>query len=595
MRQGLQWYALLVAGVVALVLMFVGMMIVVGPATAWIDRAVDAAGLTFRAATFRYLAPDDASDPALLTAGRALWVITVAFVATKATLLALRKDLRLVRAQFARGHVVVCGLAQSGEAIAERLRGDGHRVTAVDLDPDRASVKRLERHGQTVVIGDARDGAVLEAAGVARARAVVATCRSAATNIEISMAARALARQKRPHHLPPLRAVAQVSRSDLREHLTLYDNLVDREEGFEFRTLDVASVVARALFRDYLPIAPAVGQPNAPRHLVVIGFGAIGEAVVEQAMRTCQFADERRPVITVLSATAQEHERAFRARFPLVDQVCDLRFRTTETASAALREADLFHELDAAAGLAGIVIALDDDDGSIAAGLSVRDALVQGRTSTALVYIHLSGNARLGALVTAEDDDRIRESGLRVFGGETYVPGAEIVLDDATDALARAFHDHYRAPTETLSETHRPADLAWQQLPEFYRQSSRRQADHVAFRLRAMGMTLVGGPVTEPVSLSDEEVEIAARMEHRRWCAERFLAGWQFGAAREDAARRHPWLVDWADLPEDARRANRDAARALPEIIAAAGLSIRRDAESPTPERSEMAVDVAHA
>lgn len=73
------------------------------------------------------------------------------------------------------GHVLLLGCGQTGAVVLEGLRAASAEVVVVDDDP--AVVQALEAQGVPVLRGDGADAKVLEAAGAARARAVVSTMR----------------------------------------------------------------------------------------------------------------------------------------------------------------------------------------------------------------------------------------------------------------------------------------------------------------------------------------------------------------------------------------------------------------------------------
>lgn len=70
-----------------------------------------------------------------------------------------------------RDHVIICGFGRSGQALARFLRQEDVPFVALDIDPAR--VREAASAGENVIYGDAGRRAVLNAAGVARARAVV--------------------------------------------------------------------------------------------------------------------------------------------------------------------------------------------------------------------------------------------------------------------------------------------------------------------------------------------------------------------------------------------------------------------------------------
>jgi voltage-gated potassium channel len=85
------------------------------------------------------------------------------------------------------GHVIVCGWGRVGKTVADYAKGYGMDVVVIDVDPERFG--DIER---SHIVGDATDDAVLEAAGVHRARALVAALAEDADNLFVTLTARGL-------------------------------------------------------------------------------------------------------------------------------------------------------------------------------------------------------------------------------------------------------------------------------------------------------------------------------------------------------------------------------------------------------------------
>ncbi|HEY3608742.1 MAG TPA: RyR domain-containing protein, partial [Pseudonocardiaceae bacterium] len=115
----------------------------------------------------------------------------------------------------------------------------------------------------------------------------------------------------------------------------------------------------------------------------------------------------------------------------------------------------------------------------------------------------------------------------------------------------------------------------WEHLSAALRRSCRNQAADVGRKLRAIGCTLAPRVTPgEDFDLTDDKVELLARMEQHRWMTERAEDGWTYGPARDEAARRHPDLTQWELLSTVAQAKNRDAMREFADIIADAGFRI---------------------
>nr|WP_062339860.1 RyR domain-containing protein [Herbidospora sakaeratensis] len=155
----------------------------------------------------------------------------------------------------------------------------------------------------------------------------------------------------------------------------------------------------------------------------------------------------------------------------------------------------------------------------------------------------------------------------------------DILSETTIDDLARAVHDHYLRTRRAAGddETTNASLVAWDRLPRLLRADSRAHARDVPRKLAIVGCRLTRRPGRPAAVLTEGEVERLARVEHVRWTLARLAAGWRPGPVHDAAARRHPDLVPWEDLTEDARDKDRSTLRALPAVLAVAGLRIVRN------------------
>lgn len=93
-------------------------------------------------------------------------------------------------------------------------------------------------------------------------------------------------------------------------------------------------------------------------------------------------------------------------------------------------------------------------------------------------------------------------------------------------------------------------------------------------------MTYRPAPVdTSAVALPPELaglMETLARNTHEAWAAGRMAEGWAPGPARDDAARRHPCLIPYDDLPEHEKDYDRRTSESVVKLILALGYRISR-------------------
>jgi hypothetical protein len=156
----------------------------------------------------------------------------------------------------------------------------------------------------------------------------------------------------------------------------------------------------------------------------------------------------------------------------------------------------------------------------------------------------------------------------------------DLLLRGINETLARAIHDDYLRHQLATGKPLGSEDAIrpWEELDESYREASRAQASGLAERLDAFGYRIA--PLTDwhagQFEFTEEEVEGMARMEHRRWCAERRRDGWTYGQEKDRKRQRHPDLLPWEELTAEAREKDRVMVRDLPHMLAQAGLQVER-------------------
>jgi hypothetical protein len=156
----------------------------------------------------------------------------------------------------------------------------------------------------------------------------------------------------------------------------------------------------------------------------------------------------------------------------------------------------------------------------------------------------------------------------------------EILLNGTIELLARAIHGDYvrlqRAAGRTVADN--PSVTDWDDLPEATRDANRAQAADVGAKLAAVGCRIQRWTdwTGDALVFDDDEVERMAELEHERWCRDQVAAGWSFGAVRDDERKVTPHLAAWSELADDVKDYDRNAVRALPELVTFAGYEIVR-------------------
>lgn len=140
-------------------------------------------------------------------------------------------------------HVVVCGVGRVGYRVLLQLLDAGYEVVAVDIDSASEFAATVARLKVPFIVGDARDPDVLRAAGVARARGLIAAINDDLKNIEIALTAR------RRH--PELPTVMRIFNRELDVNL---ERRFGRNSAFSSSALAAPTFAAAAVSREIVHV-----------------------------------------------------------------------------------------------------------------------------------------------------------------------------------------------------------------------------------------------------------------------------------------------------------------------------------------------------
>jgi hypothetical protein len=138
------------------------------------------------------------------------------------------------------------------------------------------------------------------------------------------------------------------------------------------------------------------------------------------------------------------------------------------------------------------------------------------------------------------------------------------------------------------SKSRKKGELPWlidyADLPEEVKEQNRGLARDLPRKLAFLGYALrqdapAGAPAAR-IEPSDPRVELLAEAEHERWLRAMRRAGWRYGDPRDNQNRLHPCVRSWEELPKKEKDKDRKLTAQLPEIVAAAGLTLARLSET---------------
>jgi voltage-gated potassium channel len=147
-----------------------------------------------------------------------------------------------------RDHTIICGFGRVGRSVAAEFEHAGSTFVVIDINED--SIRAAAESGTHVVHGDGTEDEQLESAGLAHARALVASADSDVKNLFITLSARA----SRPDIFIVARASDEAAARKL--HLAGADRVV---QPYSSAGLRIANLVLKPQVADYLDIVSTAG------------------------------------------------------------------------------------------------------------------------------------------------------------------------------------------------------------------------------------------------------------------------------------------------------------------------------------------------
>ena len=509
-----------------------------------------------------------------IEAGR--WCGAFTLIATTGMLLwkRLLREFRLVGLAGWSGHHVVCGLGQKGMEVIRSLKDKRPplRVLVIDPRPDERWVEDCGTLGVCVITGDARESKVLEQARVNLASEVIVITPEDETNVHIAIAIRNACAGKRSGTVACFVHLANIH---LRERLqTLTENATGKQTGCALSFFDVFDNEARRVLTS-LPLDGEGISADSPCsvHVVLLGFGRMGCSVALRAAKMGHFANRKPLRISVIDRQAKLRREHFLCRHPALEKnnsrgaaICELDFYETDAESLTARK---YLECWASEPdtVLHLFVCVDENTRAIELGLRYQEALVAHAHCNLLVRIKtrfpIAGVVDVAPTATPR---------IRVFGMVEDGCCEQAFRHEQNEALARAAHKDFvqKRLTDSNRKPERdPALVDWDQLRDDFRESNRQQADHAAIKLRAIGCEMVEeSDGREAVEVfTNREIELLAEMEHTRWNAGRWLAGWRYGTPSKKESRISDNLCSWGDLHDSIKKYDCEAVANIPGIL----------------------------
>jgi hypothetical protein len=533
-----------------------------------------------------------------------------------------------LRLWFIKGHTIICGFGNMGKAIADNFH-DKRKLVVIEQDNSNEYLEKLQNEGAIIVEENAVDGSVLDKVRFAHARCLIALTGDDFDNLKITkyvlgktyndtsyngslyLAANIDSRNLKAAVTEEWQKNNITSESTLREKLKLfYDRaceiLAGKEEGVKTRIVDTELdtlrtwlldydqdkdqcqksmqnvilfnknlLAARYLFVHYPPdrFRQITKPDDKAMNILMLGYSQIGEELLRLFAQNCHYLTRVKTRVTIVSLDGDLVEERIMSKYPNIRNTINLLIIKQNPHHMTCNVLDRNDASDVD------VIYICSGEDRFQASYSSKARELFGCEIPIVRPFYQS-------TVLSEEEMTNNTWSLNILN---KISNPDYIIDMKPDRKAIAIHNHWlgREIRSYLKEVGRclenneeipvpkPTLEPWILLPGEVQDDNRSVVDHINIKLRSFGQ------LNEPRHYTDhkganidysflddpQKVNQLAEMEHRRWMANKFLCGWEYGKKRDVKTKRHESLTNFEDLDSWIQEIDRLQIMDLKEIV----------------------------
>jgi len=492
----------------------------------------------------------EAPVPWTLEIARFVCPIALYLFAILAFLKLFQDKIKLIMLSMKKNHVVICGLDKKVIQLISGFKDNKENVVVIEKNGNNTNILKAENLGAIVLIGEYSDFFMLAKARIHHANYLIAFTDNDYQNIEVGINANRILKEKEQFQKSKIKAKIKcfihIRDTDLRNT----EFLLDPHPKFILKTFNIFENSTRFLFLSKA-VEPILKKWSERKqvHLLIVGFREMGEAVLLQAAKLGVFPEGEKLKFTILDQNIHIQKDNFMYRYPNIEEICDITFKELELDNLLeLKKILIDEDLQ---NVTAIFLCMDDKSLEI----QYKDCLISELEYEKIpMYIHIDDNEEVIKLPANYP--------IFAFGLVENSCNREFIVNEKLDDLARIIHDNFRSKFKEMPE--------WNKLINFKKDSNRLQADHNLLKLRTINRRIAHfkGKFPRDFKFTDEELELLARMEHNRWCAEQYIY------LKDLTKEASEDLKPFDELPEIEKEKDYNAVKKIPSLLAGKKIEI---------------------
>lgn len=495
--------------------------------------------------------------PWQLDVARWLAPASLSYAAGKAILSIMRSRILLLKIQRLRGHAIICGISEETLITIESFQKAGIQ-TLVIASSEELGMGRLEVCGTYVLESTDIDGQTLIRANIKHASYLLASTDNDSKNMSIVHIAYQL-HQKKPKYRP-INCAVSIRCANVSSALYDHDVFKTDNSNFTSHIIDFTRLSARKMVAQFGPDIWLSNLLSASTELRILAIGdhPLMDELVLHFAALGFYGAENNLHIKLMGNNASNRLASLHESRANLDQTIKL--------SANDFEPSILNN--------AIKNVIADFEPHII-------YLCASTPELSLVWCHALNNLTLTIPIIVTElnsnfmfhfmaQENNENSSFKHVNLLEQSCSYQQVFNTQQDLLAQAIHKNYVSCQTELGESivTNSSLVEWKALLETLKDANRNQADHLLIKCRLL--TGKNNPSAEEVAstLSVDNIEKLARIEHKRWVAEKLLSGWRYTDGKKDTnLRLSPLLIDWGQLSESEKQKDRDTIINMPSLL----------------------------
>jgi hypothetical protein len=511
---------------------------------------------TFQLITLNFPSEIDRELPWQLQVARLAVPIVAAMATFNILVGSITRPARLALLPHTTGHIVVTGAEQLTEGAIKQLARTGKQIVSVAESVDQNRREELEGLGLTIVEADPLRANALKALNLRGAAALFVLHDDDLTNINIAMRAIGQIGQ-RGDEAGRLNLVVLINNEELATEMEAALDGLSRKHGLRYQRICADREALRSEMKRFAPVF-LKDNLERPSHVLVVGLAGNWQQNLLQLIVSAQDFPDAPPTLSIV-ANADEIENLQKWQQARPELALVATIQTIAVEDDGLPEGSEARTWRETSGAPDLVVILREDAAALMTTLRLRRPDCEMGIGKAPVLVRQEREDHILPSLALLDAGQRNLMNLVPFGGMIRAETIARVLDGTGDERARAQHEAYRRAYGNAENAHTPSMAPWEDLTEGMREANRSSSAHAPIMLASIGLkALVGQAAPE---LTEAQLERLARIEHRRWCADRIERGWRFGAKRDDVRKLHPSLVPFDAMTELERQKDEESVR----------------------------------